>query len=269
MNERMTVLVRGAGELGSAAAVTLHRAGFRVLLSERPDPLAIRRTVCFSDAVFDGRAAVEGIEAHLVPIDRVEEIFKAGAIALVLDDPGAIPARIQLDAVVDARMLKRADNLKALAPISIGLGPGCMPGLDCDAVIETMRGHDLGRVLWNQLALPDTGMPGDLGGETIRRVVYSPAPGQIDWRVDFGSFVIEGEPLGEVGGVSIPSPLAGVVRGLISPHITVEKGTKIADVDPRTQGVDIHTISDKARCVGRGVLEALLEVHQRRSGRRT
>jgi len=260
MDGNRTVWVRGAGELGSATAVVLHRTGFRVLLSERAEPLAIRRTVCFSDAVVNGKAQVEGIEARRTSSDRLEEVWAVDAIPLMIDDPEHPPEGRTLDAVVDARMLKRGTDLRSLAPLSVALGPGFVAGDQCDAVIETMRGHNLGRVIWEGNAAPDTRTPGTLGGESTRRVLYSPASGEVRWFVEFGSLVEEGQVFGDVGGKPIRAPFRGVVRGMILPGMRVEEGTKIADVDPRTTGVEIFSLSDKARCVGRGVLEALLVV---------
>ena len=267
MSKPLKVWVRGAGELASGTVVSLHRSGFRVWLSELEYPLAIRRTVCFSDAVFEGRAAVEEVRGVLAEVGDVPRLLAEGVVPVLIDDPTRI-LRLEPDVVVDARMLKRDDpSLFRLAPFTVGLGPGFIAGRSCHAVIETMRGHDLGRIIWEGAASADTGTPGVIGGESERRVLFAPAGGAVSWEVDFGDIVREGGRLGVVGGVEIVSKLDGMVRGLISPRVPVTRGMKIGDVDPRGDGVDCHSISDKARAVGRGVLEAIL-VHRERSDRR-
>lgn len=265
VNKPPRVWVRGAGELASAAVVSLHRAGFHVWLSELPSPLAIRRTVAFSDAVFDGAAVVEDVECVLCEPENVVNLLGTGRVPLVLDDPaGILP--LSPEVVVDARMRKKDDpELAAFASFTVGLGPGFSAGKSCSCVIETMRGHNLGRIFWQGSPRADTGVPANIGGEGARRVVYSPAGGEVSWEVDFGDLVEEGQRLGEVGGREIVAPFRGIVRGLISPRIIVPERTKIADVDPRGAGVDYRSISDKARSVGRAVLEAIL-IHGARNG---
>lgn len=258
MFDSAIVWVRGAGELGSATALVLHRVGFRVLLSERAEPLAIRRNVCFCDAVLEGMAEVEGVRARRLSEETLPNAWDRDEIALVIDNPDTIVEIVQPSIMVDARMLKRASNLTPFAPITVGLGPGFEAGVHCGAVIETKRGHDLGRVLMTGSAAPNTGVPGSLGGRSKERVVYSPAAGRVQWKVPFGYLVEDGESFGMVDGTPIIAPFSGMVRGMISPQVSVDKGTKIADVDPRGEGVDFESVSDKARCVGRGVLEAVL-----------
>lgn len=268
MSARPVVWVRGAGELGSATALTLHRVGFPVLLSELERPLAIRRTVTFSDAVFEGRAEVEGVSALRTTPDRAAQAGSQGAIALVYDDPGRIVAEAAPVAVVDARMIKRAEDLRGLAPLQVAMGPGCEAGVHCDAVVETKRGHTLGRVVWSGPAAPDTGVPGKLGGRSVGRVIYSPTEGEIRWRARFGEIVEEGQVIGTVGGAEVRAPFRGMVRGMISPRVTAWKGLKIGDVDPRGEEVDPYLVSDKARSVARASLEALLMLLRSGEGER-
>ncbi|MFH0883608.1 MAG: selenium-dependent molybdenum cofactor biosynthesis protein YqeB [bacterium] len=265
MGRPFRVWVRGAGELASAVGVSLHRSGFHVWLSELPEPLAIRRTVTFSDAVFEGEAEVEDVRAVFCEPEAVEELLGSGEMPLVLDDPTRI-RELQPNAVVDARMRKRDDSeLRSLAPFTVGVGPGFAAGTSCDCVIETMRGHNLGRIIWEGSASADTGVPGNIGGETARRVVYSPVQGKVVWSVKFGDLVEEGQLLGRVEEQDITAPLRGMVRGLISPRVFIPAKTKIADVDPRGASVDFTSISDKARSVGRAVLEAMM-IHRARHG---
>ncbi len=262
MFESLTVWVRGAGELGSAAAMTLRRVGIPVFLSELPRPLAIRRTVTFSDAILEGTATVEDIQGVRATVENAHHLISAGKIPVLADSP-VIAQRLAPQVAVDARMFKgRADGTATRAPFIIGLGPGFTAGENCGAVVETMRGHNLGRVIWSGSAQPNTGIPGELGGETARRVIYAPTTGNLKWEVDFGALMEPGQRLGTINGYEIVTPLAGLVRGLISPRVPMTSGLKIADIDPRGDAVDYRTVSDKARAVSRAVLEAVL-VHLR------
>ena len=252
------VLIRGAGELASAVGVVLHRVGFSVILTELPIPLAIRRTVCFSEAMLNGTATVEGIQAVKTDYNNYLDILRNGNIPVLTDSIELINS-IKLKFYVDARLLKHVVNdRRSLAQFTVGLGPGFSVGENCNAVIETMRGHNLGKVIWQGSAVPNTGVPGTIGGESVKRVIKSPAGGNIKWLVDFGEMVEEKQVLGKIGEIEIRSNINGMVRGLISPKVNATKGMKIADVDPRGNEIDHTTISDKARCVGRGVLETIM-----------
>ena len=253
------IWVRGAGELGSAVALTLFRVGFQVILTERAVPLAIRRAVTFSDAVFEGESAVEEVIAVRCEASKTGEIIALGKIPLIVTEFAPTLSE-KIHAVVDARMIKDASVSKPYdVPWQIGLGPGFEVGRNCDAVIETQRGHDLGRVLWQGEAAANSGIPGEIGGISVQRVVYSPVPGQILWAVNFGDLVVTGQVLGTLNdAIAIKSPISGTVRGLISPRVTFDKNVKIADVDPRGEAVAYNRISEKSRNVARGVLEALL-----------
>jgi xanthine dehydrogenase accessory factor len=258
MNERV-VWIKGAGELGSAVAVSLWRIGLRVLLSEMENPLAIRRTVAFSDAIFgESVKEVEGIPSKLADLHDYKTVLDSGTIPIIIDQEGIIDA-ITPDIIIDARMLKI--NMKSMihdARFTVGLGPGFSAGETCHAVIETNRGHSLGKIIWNGSAMPNTGLPGQLGGETVKRVIRAMISGSIEWNVDFGDKVIKGQSLGLINGQdNIISPISGIVRGLISPKIPVTKNLKIADIDPRGSVVNSNEISDKARCIARGVMESI------------
>jgi xanthine dehydrogenase accessory factor len=253
------VWIRGAGELASATACSLHQAGFRIVMSDLAEPLAIRRRVSFSDAIYSGETAVEGVTAVHGEVADVPEILEQGRIALVIDSP-ELQRTFKPDIMIDARMLKRpVTSRRANASLMVGLGPGFHAGQDCDAVIETQRGHDLGRIIWKGAAKPSTGIPGMIAGETVRRVQYAPVTGTVSWSVDIGDLVEAGDILGRIGSARVlKAPLSGLVRGLISPLSPVTAGLKIADIDPRGREVDHRMISDKARTVGRGALEAVL-----------
>lgn len=264
MHESKLVWVRGAGELGSAAALTLHRTGFNVFASDLPLPLAIRRTVTFSDALIDGSATVEDVRGRHASLEEIPAILLNGDIPIILDDPEAL-FKFKPNVIVDARMLKRpVEDFLDRAPITIGLGPGFIAGTTCQAVIETRRGHDLGRIIWTGQASPNTGIPGEIGGETKNRIIRALAAGTITWETDFGKLVKKGERIGTINqNIEILAPISGLVRGLISPKVPVSQGMKIGDIDPRGKSVDFLQISDKSLAVARGVLEAILIFHQK------
>jgi xanthine dehydrogenase accessory factor len=256
------VVVRGGGDLGTGVAWRLHRAGFPVIVLEIERPLTVRRTVAFSTAVTDGAITVEEVEAMLVddPDAAVETTGKAVAV-LVADSVPAFPKAVSV--VIDARLAKRPlDTRREMAALVIGLGPGFVAGDHAHAVIETNRGHRLGKVIWEGTADPDTGIPGTVGGESERRVVRADADGQVRWQVEIGDLVGEGDPLGEIDDHAVTAPLSGVVRGLISEG-PVKVGLKVGDIDPRGDPSVCYEISDKSRSVAGGVLEAVMTWLQR------
>lgn len=260
MLNHQEIHIRGAGEIASATACVLHNCGFRVSLSELPRPLAIRRTVTFSDVQFDESTVVEGITGRKTEISNMQAIFDAGEVPIITaTDIENLPDNTTI--IVDARLLKRTiDRQSADQPFYLGLGPGFTAGKNCHVAIETKRGHGLGRIITEGGPAPDTGLPGELGGETYKRLITAPADGAVEWRLDFGNLVTEGELLGLVDGVRpIKSPLDGIIRGLINPATPVQQKMKIGDVDPRGKSIDVNLISDKARSIGRGVLEAIMQ----------
>ncbi len=249
------VVLRGGGDLASGVAHRLFVSGFPVVILELPQPRMVRRTVSFAEAVYRGRVRVEGVSAR-----RVEEPLACPGEIPVLVDPEADTLKsLQPGVLVDARMLKaNRGTCRGQAPVVVGLGPGFLAGQDVDFVVETQRGHELGRVLLEGAARPDTGIPGVLGGEGARRVVRAPLAGLFRVEREIGCLVQRGERLGRVGSSPVLSPLDGLLRGLLHDGLEVRAGEKIADVDPRGDQVDVHTLSDKSRAVGGGVLEAAM-----------
>ena len=249
-------IVRGGGDLASGVVWRLVASGFRVVVLELPHPLTVRRTVSFSTAVLDGRVEVEGLAAVL------HNDFASGASA---ENESAVSVVVMPElpgdhgafAVVDARMAKRnIDTNMGDAPCVVALGPGFEAGVDCHAVVETNRGHHLGRVLWTGSAEPDTGTPGVVEGRGAERVVRAPADGAAEWNVAIGERVAAGQCMGYVAGQQMSAPFEGVVRGLIAAGTQVWTGLKVADIDPRLD-TDCYEISDKALAIGGGVVEAL------------
>ena len=231
-----------------------------MVVLELPEPLTVRRTVSLSTAVTDGEIIVQGMRGvRAGSAAAALAVAEQGDVA-VLVAPELPPLdRARPDVVVDARMAKRnLDTSIDDAEVVVALGPGFIAGVDCHAVVETMRGPDLGRVVWTGQAQPDTGTPGELGGRSADRVVRAPAAGEVEWRIAIGDVVSEGQPLGEVGGVTVRAPFDGVVRGAIRNGMRVRAGLKIGDVDPRGDPAACWEISDKALAVGNGVLEAVL-----------
>jgi xanthine dehydrogenase accessory factor len=256
----MLVIMKGAGDLATGVAVRLHRAGIHLVMTEIPHPTAIRRTVSFCRAVWDGEATVEGIRAvRAENVAQALELAQRGEIA-VLVDPNADCVRvIQPDAVVDAVLAKRNINTRISdAPVVIALGPGFTAGTDCHAVVETMRGHDLGRVITHGGAMPNTGKPGNIGGYTEERILRAPCDGVWHTSLQIGSHVEMGDVVATVSGQPVQALLTGVLRGLLPDGTPVNRGMKSGDVDPRDHPEYCETVSDKARAIGGGVLEALL-----------
>ncbi len=258
MTDRPLCLLRGGGDLATGVAWRLTRAGWPVVVSELPNPLTVRRTVALSSAVADGVIDIEGmIGRRADDAGEAVAIADGGEVAVVVSPE--LPAGLTPDVVVDARMAKRnLDTTVDDAALVVALGPGFTAGVDCDAVIETMRGHTLGRVLWHGSAIPDTGVPGTIGGRAAERVLRAPAAGQASWSVAIGDRVVSGEELGVIGTEPIIAPFDGVVRGLIADSVEVPAGLKIGDVDPRAEPSVCHQISDKALSIGGGVLEAVV-----------
>ena len=252
----LTVL-RGGGDLATGVAWRLTRAGWPVIVCELADPLAVRRTVAFATAVTEGSIEIEGLVGRLADnADHAVELARAGDVG-VLVSPG-LPD-VGADVIVDGRLAKRnIDTAITDAPLVIGIGPGFSPGRDCHVAVESLRGHHLGRALWDRDPAPDTGVPDEVAGFGAERVVRSPVAGTARWRVTIGDLVAEGTPLGEVGGVELRAPCGGVVRGLIRHGRQVEAGLKVGDIDPRADSSACWEISDKALAIGGGVVEAVL-----------
>ncbi|UCC50924.1 MAG: EF2563 family selenium-dependent molybdenum hydroxylase system protein [Anaerolineaceae bacterium] len=257
------IVLRGGGDLGTGVAYRLHRSGFPLIVLELSNPLVVRRRVALATAVLEGEVLVEDLHGRLVETAAdAEQLANEGGIpVLIAPSLETVAEKLSrpICAVIDARLAKRnIDTTIDQAPLVIGLGPGFHAGVDCHAVIETMRGHTLGRVIWDGPALPNTGTPGVVGGKGVERVLRAPASGQVTWQFDIGDRVKQKQHVGSVAGQPLLAPFDGVIRGLIAPGTTVRSGLKIGDVDARAERSACFTISDKALAVGGGVLEALL-----------
>ena len=258
---RGPVVVRGGGDMATAAAHRLWRAGLEVVILERAAPTAIRRAAAFAEAVFEGQATVEGVTAtRCADVAEARALLERGGAMPLLVDPEAHAVKeLAPVAVVDARMLKDDPGPRpAGAGLLVGLGPGFVAGKSCDLVVETERGHTLGRVIERGAPLPYSGVPGAIDGETVRRVLRAPAEGTLKARAAIGDLVAAGACLCEVEGVACAATVGGVVRGLLRDGSHVTAGQKIGDVDPRGAAVDPAVIGDKARAIAGGVLEAIL-----------
>ena len=256
----MIVLVKGGGDLGTGVAWRLHRCGMRVLVTETPRPTVIRRAVSFASALFEGAVTVDGVTARCAESDAEIAAAWAAAEVPVLADPQAqVRLRLHPAVVVDAILAKRnIGTRRDDAPLVVALGPGFSVPQDCHAIVETNRGHNLGRVILAGSAEPNTGVPGTVGGESARRVLRAPAAGLFRTVRAIGDIVEAGEVVAYAGDEPLRSNLDGVVRGLLHEGLEVHEGMKVGDVDPRGIVSNCFTISDKALAVGGGVVEAIL-----------
>lgn len=260
MKSELRVWIKGAGDLATGVAARCWRAHFHVMMTELSVPLCVRRSVSFSEAVYQGKTRVEEITA--VSAASSSDVLAAWSwdyIPVVVDENGHKVRRLKPDVVVDARVAKR--NLGTHldeAPLVIGLGPGFTAGVDVHAVIETNRGHNLGRVLWSGSAQADTGTPGIVDGVGRERVLYAPVEGIFTPCHEIGDRVAAGEQVALVGDTPVLAGTSGILRGLLHPGVKVAAGVKIGDVDPRLQPEYCETISDKALAIGGAVLEAIL-----------
>ncbi len=254
------VLVRGAGDIATGVAARLHNSGFKVVMSDIEKPTMIRCTVSFGQCLYGKPVTVEGITAEKVQsFDKACRLLEKGKIPVFVDETGKLAEAIKPDFVVDAILAKK--NLgthKGMAPVTIALGPGFTAGEDCHAAIETNRGHQLGRVIYDGPCQPNSGIPGSILGYTEQRVIRAPGVGIFTAEVKLGDLVEEGQPIAKVDDMVVYAPLSGKVRGLLNNGLSVHQGFKVGDVDPRGESVDHCTISDKARAVAGGVLEAML-----------
>jgi xanthine dehydrogenase accessory factor len=255
---RPQALVRGAGDLATGVALRLFRSGFAVVMTEIARPTVVRRTVAFAEAVYEGCTVVEGVQGiKKDDPDQIETVMRQGAIAVVVDPEGATLREVSFSLLVDAIMAKRNLGTSiADAPVVVALGPGFLAGRDAHAVIETKRGHTLGRVITRGEALPDTGIPGEVGGHSEERLLRAPAAGVFRSTLHIGDRVAAGQIVGHVDDVPVGSQLDGVLRGLLHPGLEVTPGFKLGDVDPRAAREHCFTVSDKALAVAGGVLEA-------------
>ena len=256
----MLVCIKGAGDLASGIALRLRRSRIDVVMTDLPVPTAVRRTVAFSEAIRLGSTYVEEVRGERAETeDQVRDCLKRGVVPVMPDPKAKIIEILKPEVVVDAIIAKK--NLGTSpdeAPLVIGVGPGFTAGVDCHVVIETKRGHTIGRVIRKGSAIPNTGVPGNVGGETIRRLLKASASGIFHPEREIGSIVKEGERVANVDGVPVYAMTDGMIRGMLQDGVPVTKGLKAGDVDPRGKTVDFMTVSDKATAIGGGVLEAIL-----------
>lgn len=252
-------IVRGGGDLATGVVYRLHKAGLPVIVLELERPLVVRRRVALAAAVLENQVQIEDLHAQLVTTsEEAMQIAYTTTIPVLVAPKLRIP-RSAFRILIDARMAKRnIDTTIDQAPLVIGLGPGFTAGEDCHAVVETKRGHSLGRVIWQGKPIPNTGTPGIIAGKGAERVLRAPVDGRIQWYFDIGNSVAKGIVLGEVTGQPVLAPFDGVVRGLIASGTAVTTGLKIGDIDARAERDACFTISDKALSIGGGVLEAIL-----------
>ncbi len=257
----LVVLIRGGGEVASGVAYRLHQAHFKICMTEISHPLAVRREVAFSEAIYEGEKEVEGIRAKLVTKpEQIEPLWKKGDIPILVDPDGKkTRAYLKPDVLVDAIMAKK--NLGTQihdAPLVIGLGPGFTAGGDVHVVVETNRGHLLGKMILSGTAEPDTGIPGEIGGHTISRVLRTMKKGIFHPQKAIGDRINEGAVVAVADDFPIIAKIGGIVRGLLREGVEVKKGMKVGDIDPRGKKQSCFIVSDKARAIGGGVLEAIL-----------
>ena len=256
----MIVIIQGGGDLGSGGVLRLYRAGFSIIITELAQPLAVRRLVSFSEAVYAGETIVEEVKGVLVKnIHHALQIIEGGEIPIIVDPEGKICTEIVPDVIIDARM-KKTENHRDLmhSPLIIGLGPGFIAGDNCHAFVETNRGHFLGRVYWTGTPEVDTGIPGLVGQVGAERVLRSPNKGIFLTQCKIGDIVEEGQGIAEIGGMMVKTPFYGMMRGLLRSGVFVNKNIKIGDVDPRIDYRLCTMVSEKSLAVAGGVVEAIL-----------
>jgi len=253
------VIVKGGGDLATGIAHRLFRSGFDIVITEIAQPTVIRRSVAFANAIFEGKMEVEDVTAVYVQPSEVEGCLRKRIIPVVVDPACSIAHTLAPWGIVDAILAKKNIGTTIRdAAVVIGVGPGFTAGVDVHRAVETMRGHDLGRVIVSGAAHPNTGIPGDIGGYTLERLVSAPCAGIFRPEKKIGDIVSPGDVLGCVEKMTVVAAISGVLRGLLYEGLPVTKNMKIGDIDPRAKVEHCWTISDKARAIGGGVLEALL-----------
>ena len=256
------ILIRGAGDIASGIALRIYQCGFTLAMTDLSKPISIRRTVCFSEAIIHGTYTVENATAESARThDDAERIWHCGHIPVFADDQGSVLSLLKPDAIIDARLAKvNIDTRMSDAPIVIAVGPGFIAGVDCHAVIETQRGHYLGRSIYQGSASENTGIPGNIGGYTIERIIRSPKVGIFHILHQIGDRINAGDAVAQVDDTPVFSLIDGVLRGILSEGTPVFSGMKCGDVDPRCKVEHCYSVSDKALSVGGGALEALLHL---------
>jgi xanthine dehydrogenase accessory factor len=262
----LKILIRGAGEMATGCACRLHRSGFfRLLMTETEKPLAVRRTVSFCEAVYEGSWTVESVKAERIHhVEAARDLWEKRVVP-VLVDPEATRAKfLKPDVVIDAILAKRnVGTTIEDAPLVVALGPGFAASKDAHYVVETNRGHNLARLITEGYASPNTGIPGDIAGHSVLRVLRAPTDGVFQSDVPIGAQVVENQVIGHVDGEPVTAKLKGCLRGLIRPGSPVVRNLKIGDVDPRGNPAYCSTISEKARAISGAVLQAVLAAYNR------
>lgn len=258
----MLILIKGAGDIATGIAVRLKNAGMQVVMTEIAIPTTVRRSVAFSRAVYEGSAVVENITARLVlDFAQIPAVLQRDEIPVLIDPRCEVLKSIHFDAVVDSILAKK--NLSTdptQAPVVIGIGPGFLVPQDCHCVIETQRGHDLGRCIYQGCAAKNTGIPGEIGGYTVERLLRAPCDGIFHPILAIGDIVKAGQTVAMVDDRPVTAQIDGIVRGMLQDNVPVKAGMKSGDIDPRGCYEHCFTVSDKARAVGGGVLEAILHL---------
>ena len=261
MRQQNLVIVSGGGDLASGVIYKLYQCGYRILILECEKPSAIRREVAFCDAVYDGIKEVEGVVCRRISgTEECEKIWEQGEIPLLVDEDASVIPALHPAVVIDAILAKKnLGTSREMAPLTIALGPGFEAGKDVDFVVETKRGHQLGRIIRNGAAIPNTGIPGIIGGYGKERVIHAPVSGRIRNLSNIADLVEKGQTIAMIGNTPVAASLTGVLRGIIHDGYEVFQGMKIADIDPRKEEKqNCYTISDKARCIAGGVLEIII-----------
>lgn len=266
------IVIRGGGDIATGTIHKLHRCGFKVVVLEIENPSAIRRTVCFSEAIYENKIMVENVTSEKANnLEEIYSILSRNNIPVVIDPCGEYIKKLKPLVVVDAILAKKnMGTRKDMAPITIALGPGFCAGKDVDLVIETMRGHNLGRIIEEGYAMANTGIPGVIKGISKERVIYSPMGGIVSNKKEIGHIVKKGEVIATITNneenmeMEVKATIDGVLRGIIRDKSKIKERLKIADIDPRMDEVkNSYTISDKARAIGGSVLEAILYMKQK------
>ena len=253
------IIIRGAGDLATGTALRLHNAGFPLIMLDIEKPTVIRRTVSFAQALFSGETIVDGVHAVRCSMDDALGVAMSGKVAVVADPEGVLIGKLHPQVVVDAILAKKnLGTTRAMAPFTVALGPGFTAGKDVDVVIETKRGHTLGKIIREGSAIPNTGIPGIIGGYGKERVMHSPCAGVFVSCHRIGDLVSAGEVIGYVDSTPVTTEIAGKLRGILSDNRYVPEHFKLADVDPRGKDADHTTCSDMALAIGGGVLEAVM-----------
>lgn len=256
------VYIRGAGDLASGIACRLYESGFQILMTDLEVPTTVRRSVAFSPAIYEGRAEVEGkLGVYCNSIQEVEKALLRKEIPIVVDKEGSFLQAFKPNVVVDAIIAKKNIATKIDdAKIVIAVGPGFTAGEDCHCVIESMRGHHLGKCIYKGHAVPNTGIPGNIGGFTIERIVRATDNGEFKGIVKIGDRVMSGQIVAYVGETPVFAQIDGIIRGLLQNGVIVHRNMKAGDIDPRVEKENCYTVSDKARAIAGGVLEAILHL---------